>query len=810
MRPVRLELEGFSTFRDRVELDFDGLDLVAFTGPTGAGKSTLIDAITFALYGSVARYDNTNRVAPVIHQLSAEARVRLDFESGRRRYSAVRVIRRRSSKGREADGATTREARLERVEDDGSTTVLAGDVRELNAAVEDLLGLDFAQFTRTIVLPQGEFAAFLRDDQASRDKLLQRLLDLGIYERMGQLARSRAKEARIRLEMLGDQRRRLDPPSDEDVAAEADRVEALDRLRTVVDAALGRLDEIDRALDPLRERVTAIDGARSRLAGIDVPAEVDGLDRQLAEASEARAVIEAAMAEAGVERERALAVLSELPDKGDLVRIQSVDGQVAEARAEVDDLVGEAGELAGRIEELGGEVERLEGEVAAAEVTARSARQRADAAEWTAALAVGEPCPVCHRDVTDIPDHDATGEVEAAEERHDAASRSLRKAGRELTKLTERDRLLSEEVARQRERIDLLELQRSTLGGPDDVEEIGPLLERIAEAEAAGRAAGDRLAGLEGERTAAVAVADELDRAARRLQTDLVARRDAVADLGPPPLENESLASDYRALAGWATTRGAQLEAERVELADEGKRRSQERAELLDGLTTAAGDAGIEAAGEAGPGELGARVAEARTAAEARLGDARRRIDEDRELAAVAAELDAGRVLDDALGRHLRAGGFGSWLLAEALDSIVERATVWLNELSGQQYSLVAGERAFAIVDHHNADETRDVRTLSGGETFLASLALALALADSIAELAPIDAPQLESMFLDEGFGTLDPGTLDVVAGAMEELASSGRMIGVVTHVADLAERMPAQFQVRKGPATSTVELVAR
>ncbi|MEM7274655.1 MAG: SbcC/MukB-like Walker B domain-containing protein, partial [Actinomycetota bacterium] len=101
-------------------------------------------------------------------------------------------------------------------------------------------------------------------------------------------------------------------------------------------------------------------------------------------------------------------------------------------------------------------------------------------------------------------------------------------------------------------------------------------------------------------------------------------------------------------------------------------------------------------------------------------------------------------------------------------------------------------------------------RTLSGGETFLASLALALALADSIAELAPVDAPRLDSMFLDEGFGTLDPGTLDVVAGAIEELASTGRMIGIVTHVGDLAERMPARFEVSKGPTGSSVELVGQ
>jgi exonuclease SbcC len=63
-------------------------------------------------------------------------------------------------------------------------------------------------------------------------------------------------------------------------------------------------------------------------------------------------------------------------------------------------------------------------------------------------------------------------------------------------------------------------------------------------------------------------------------------------------------------------------------------------------------------------------------------------------------------------------------------------------------------------------------------------------------------------MFLDEGFGTLDPGTLDVVAGAIEELASTGRMIGIVTHVGDLAERMPARFEVTKGLSGSSVTLV--
>jgi DNA repair protein SbcC/Rad50 len=104
-----------------------------------------------------------------------------------------------------------------------------------------------------------------------------------------------------------------------------------------------------------------------------------------------------------------------------------------------------------------------------------------------------------------------------------------------------------------------------------------------------------------------------------------------------------------------------------------------------------------------------------------------------------------------------------------------------------------------------NADETRSVRSLSGGETFQASLALALALADRITELAADGAPALESIFLDEGFGTLDPETLDVVAGTIESLGHGERVVGIVTHVRELAERMPTRLLVRKEGRTAVV-----
>jgi exonuclease SbcC len=178
------------------------------------------------------------------------------------------------------------------------------------------------------------------------------------------------------------------------------------------------------------------------------------------------------------------------------------------------------------------------------------------------------------------------------------------------------------------------------------------------------------------------------------------------------------------------------------------------------------------------------------------------------ELAAV----ESRRALAHGLALHLNATHFEKWLLDEAMTALADGATDLLRTLSGDQYSLRVDPKngSFVVVDHRNADEVRSARTLSGGETFLASLALALALADRIATLAARGAARLESIFLDEGFGTLDPDTLDVVASAIEELGASGRLVGVASHAAELAERLPVRFEVHRSGNASTVERVDR
>lgn len=130
------------------------------------------------------------------------------------------------------------------------------------------------------------------------------------------------------------------------------------------------------------------------------------------------------------------------------------------------------------------------------------------------------------------------------------------------------------------------------------------------------------------------------------------------------------------------------------------------------------------------------------------------------------------------------------------LDHLVHLANDQLRRLHGR-YQLIrrqAAELELQILDTWQADALRDIRTLSGGESFLVSLALALALSDLVSQRTGID-----SLFLDEGFGTLDGETLEVALDALDQLNAGGKTIGIISHVEALKERIPVQLKVRKG-----------
>jgi exonuclease SbcC len=171
--------------------------------------------------------------------------------------------------------------------------------------------------------------------------------------------------------------------------------------------------------------------------------------------------------------------------------------------------------------------------------------------------------------------------------------------------------------------------------------------------------------------------------------------------------------------------------------------------------------------------------------------------------------LETQAALANTLAQHLRANELLAYIQEEALRRLAEDGSRHLEALSQRRYSLVVEEQEFAVVDHWNADRQRSVKTLSGGETFLASLALALALAEGLAGLAAEGhaGDALESLFLDEGFGTLDPETLGQVIQALDALHGGERMVGVVTHIPELAAQLPARVEVGRGEGTATITL---
>ena len=206
---------------------------------------------------------------------------------------------------------------------------------------------------------------------------------------------------------------------------------------------------------------------------------------------------------------------------------------------------------------------------------------------------------------------------------------------------------------------------------------------------------------------------------------------------------------------------------------------------------------------------------ERRTVLSEQLGGARAQLaDDDRRRQGQQALFDriAAQARDNDLWQHLdgligsaKGDKYRRFAQGLTLDHLLQLANRHLQRLHGR-YLLrrkEGGELELDIVDGWQGDVARDTRTLSGGEGFLVSLALALALSDLVSDKTSID-----SLFLDEGFGTLDADTLEVALSALDALNASGKMIGVISHVQALKERIAVQVRVEKGGGVGHSRLV--
>ena len=422
-------------------------------------------------------------------------------------------------------------------------------------------------------------------------------------------------------------------------------------------------------------------------------------------------------------------------------------------------------------------------------------------------LQVGSGCPVCLQPVTALPHHTAPPGLGEAKARADDTAKRYKRA-QAADAAAAKDTATAHSTADGTRRR-LAEIARNLADAPSGAD-VTAFLQAVAAADdaldQARRRAQDERAELGAAEKARAALADD----ERKAWAALRETRDKLVGLGAPAVDEMSLAAGWTTLTEWAAVQHAQRSARQPELDAAASALNRQAAEDAAALAALLGEHGIHVSTAssvvADPAQAPVRIAEQRAQATERLAtvrrDRNRAAELDRQIAAQREDYQVATML----GGLLRANTFERWLCSEALDSLVTEASATLMELSGGQYQLDRGDRnELVVIDYNDAGTRRPAHTLSGGETFQASLALALALSHQVIGLSA-GMRDLNSMFLDEGFGTLDEDTLDTVATTLERLATdSDRMVGVVTHVAGLADRVPVRFIVSRDGGTSVL-----
>ena len=487
-------------------------------------------------------------------------------------------------------------------------------------------------------------------------------------------------------------------------------------------------------------------------------------------------------------------------------------------------------------------------------------------------LTEGEPCPVCGSPTHPSPaSADAEGatrqQVEAAEEHQRQADEALSRAVRERDACTAR----LEEAQRTSDGMDApaaktaLEAATTALttaqAAADGVDELAERLEafdadteqertaldatRSAQESARSRLEADREALAQDQRrcleargswpsvtarAAALLVrakeAEDASEDVDTARTTLAQARSALADLAAA-LEEEGFTSAAQATEAFmergaiealsATVRAAATARERVRLGLEDPEIAALSGQEEDRLEDASAELARADAAAKESASLQARTAESHE-------HLRRAID-GVEQSATAYEEAAGssadliRVANLARGENEAGTPLATWVLQARFEEVLVFANERLSQMSSGRYELirVAEETSryrrrkglgLAVVDHLGHERTRDPRTLSGGETFYVSLSLALALADVVS--AESGGVSLETLFIDEGFGTLDADTLQTVMTEIDHLHDGGRTVGIVSHVAELRDQIAEHIAVRRvASGGSTLKVTA-
>ena len=932
MRPLRLTLSAFGPYAAETTLDLEKLGkggLYLITGDTGAGKTTIFDAITYALYdhsssgireGSMLRCKYADDKTPTF--------VELEFEVHGVRYTVRRNPEYQRPKAR-GEGMTTEKADATLTYPDDRPPVTKA--KDVTAAVQEIIGLDYNQFSQIVLIAQGQFTKLLNASTEERSRIFRKLFRT---QRYAQLQERLQAEASALNQQRTAQNAKLDSLlgglqfSPEDPDAEALRALC---AQTVPETALALLDALTaRQAAALEEAGTALQATEAQLDTVQqqlgAAAQAQRLAQQLAarqaELAAAKPALDAARAEADrhagdaaqldaltaqvTQAQSALAAYdaldalcrqqTEARDAARLAAAQahkrrtqldSLNAALAAAEAELAALadadtrlltlqtrsaqLAQRGEALAKLEQRLADCQRqakaahkAQESYRAAAAAQDEARARRDALErafldaqaglLAESLTEGAPCPVCgstHHPARALLPHTAPtqAQVEAARQAAAEADRQAQSAS-----AAAQSALATANEAKTSLRRDAETLLPERFTAPEGTVPLtfALMTNVLAEENAALQTAQTdckaqcrqteadcrRKAQLEADRQAKTRQRPALEQAAAEADRSAAAQN-ASADALEGQIAERRAALPYPRRAD-AQAALDKLEADRRTLRtgmDTAQRKLKQAEQAV-----AAAEAAVEALTAqqtAAQKELPARSAEELTAQQTALTAAREALrSREKQLSAqllpnrkTAAQYRAAAEARQTLESRWQwvsalaatAGGtltskqkikLEAYIQMNYLDRILRYANTRLMQMTAGQYELerigAENQRSqsgldLGVIDHYNGTR-RSVKTLSGGESFKASLALALGLSDEVQSSA--GGIRLDTLFLDEGFGSLDEESLELAIRVLSGLTEGDRLVGIISHVGALKDRIDRQVVVHKArTGGSTVEL---
>ncbi len=847
MKPVYLEFSGVNSFSERAEIDFEKLlefGIFGIFGDTGSGKSTILDCIVFALYGKVSRLDSKDAViANLINYHSDRAYVNFEFEieygGKRRRYRVERELKRKNS---------VQNARV--YEKKGETLfALAEGTRDSNTLLETVIGLEQRDFEKCIALPQGEFAQFVKSQRSDRLKLISRLFDLERYgEGLTKRINKRYSDAQREAEVL---KARLEPfegiteAGIRGLKSEIARVSEEEKRAAV---NLTAAQEAEKKLTALFERKKEFDRAvreAERLEG--AKADMSKLNDELSRLEKASAAI-AALKEEKVAKERSATIARKYALAQADFRKAEESRKVAEgwdpakaaeeiaaltervavaARAEADEataldynrkltkILREYDEEAALFLKFDYEGERKKGEEKLASLGdgnffgyadrhGKAALLRGEYAEFAGELSSltekypqiskdSEPLIAKYRELS-AGDRTTFSDIRKDFEMRECEREKVREELRQLDKAKGRYEAHVANLTRLQAEIKEWRARIAALPSPQErgisAKELGEQLTVLRERQQVNTEKRERVAKAYSDAQSRFAIAEErrknaeeqLSEASRRLFAALTAGGFANAD------EAEALSRRY----GDPSSAREKVEKYREDYASAKRRLRELSAEDYSSATENALSAARETLSEAQ--RAGVELARAAALKSDELRRAERDILQKKELTALYTEKHKEAELCERLKKLLEGNKFMEFVAEEYLQTVARNASGRLLSLTDGRYFL-RYENGFVVGDNFNGGAVRGVFTLSGGETFLVSLSLALALG---AEICLRSLRPIEFFFLDEGFGTLDEKLVDTVMDSLEKLKGEHFSIGIISHVEELRHRIERRLSVKK------------